>query len=246
MTRLAVLADIHGNADALAAVLQDAASHAPDALVNLGDCFSGPLDAARTADLLAGAGFAATVRGNHDCYLCDPDKMDAWDRLAHPRLSGATFAWLAALPATAVIDDSFLCHASPQTDEDYWLEAYTPDGTARRAPLDQITGRAAGIPQTLMLCGHTHVARAVHLADGRLVVNPGSVGCPGYTDHDVSTIRHVCAGTPHAAYAILDRKGSQWSVSHRLVPYDTAPAIALARAAGLDDWVQALSTGWIG
>jgi predicted phosphodiesterase len=246
MTRLAVLSDIHGNADALAAVLQDAASHAPDALVNLGDCFSGPLDAARTADLLAGAGFAATVRGNHDRYLCQPDKMDAWDRLAHPHLSAGTFAWLATLPATAVIDDAFLCHATPQTDEAYWLEAYTLDGTARRAILDQITERAVSIPQSLMLCGHTHVARAVHLADGRLVVNPGSVGCPGYTDHDVATIRHVCAGTPHASYAILDRKGAQWSVSHRLVPYDSAPAIARARAAGLDDWVQALSTGWIG
>ena len=245
MTRLAVLADIHGNADALAAVLVDVLDQSPDALVNLGDCFSGPLDAARTAHLLAGTHVAATVRGNHDRWLADPVAMDDWDKLAIPHLSPETLAWLANLPATAVVDDAFLCHATPQDDLSYWLEAYTPDGTARRAPLDKITARAKDIPQSLMLCGHTHVARAVRLPDGRLVVNPGSVGCPGFTDHSAPSIRYVCAGTPYAAYAILDRVGAYWTVNHRLVPYDTTNAVARARAAGFNDWVQALDTGWI-
>ena len=245
MTRLAVLADIHGNADALSAVFVDILDQSPDALVNLGDCFSGPLDAARTAHLLAGTSFAATVRGNHDRWLSDPNAMDAWDQRALTQLSPETLGWLATLPATAVVDDAFLCHATPQNDLSYWLEAYTPDGAARRAPLDKITARARDIPQTLLLCGHTHVARAVRLADGRLVVNPGSVGCPGFTDHSAPSPRHVCAGTPFAAYAILDRQGAQWTVSHRLVSYDTTNAVARARAAGFSDWMQALDTGWI-
>ena len=245
MTRLAVLADIHGNADALSAVFMDILDQSPDALVNLGDCFSGPLDAARTAHLLAGTSFAATVRGNHDRWLSDPNAMDAWDKRALTQLSPETLGWLATLPATAVVDDAFLCHATPQNDLSYWLEAYTPDGAARRAPLDKITARARDIPQTLLLCGHTHVARTVRLADGRLVVNPGSVGCPGFTDHSAPSPRHVCAGTPFAAYAILDRQGAQWTVSHRLVSYDTTNAVARARAAGFSDWMQALDTGWI-
>jgi diadenosine tetraphosphatase ApaH/serine/threonine PP2A family protein phosphatase len=245
MTRLAVLADIHGNADALAAVLVDVHNQSPDALLNLGDCFSGPLDAARTAHLLAGTQFAATVRGNHDRWLADPNAMDEWDRRAHPQLAPETLTWLASLPATAVIDDAFLCHATPQDDLSYWLEAYTPDGTARRANLDRITSRANGIPQSLLLCGHTHVARSVRLTDGRLVVNPGSVGCPGFTDRSAPSPRHVCAGTPYACYAILDRHGASWTVNHRLVPYDTTSAVARARAAGFEDWVQALGTGWI-
>ena len=245
MTRLAVLADIHGNADALSAVFVDILDQSPDALVNLGDCFSGPLDAARTAHLLAGTSFAATVRGNHDRWLSDPNAMDAWDKRALTQLSPETLGWLATLPATAVVDDAFLCHATPQNDLSYWLEAYTPDGAARRAPLDKITARARDIPQTLLLCGHTHVARAVRLADGRLVVNPGSVGCPGFTDHSAPSPRHICAGTPFAAYAILDRQGAHWTVSHRLVSYDTTNAVARARAAGFSDWMQALDTGWI-
>lgn len=48
--RLAVLADIHGNADALEAVRADLARQSPDLVVNLGDCLSGPLEVERTAE----------------------------------------------------------------------------------------------------------------------------------------------------------------------------------------------------
>ena len=47
--RLAVLADIHGNLDALQAVLADLARQSPDLIVNLGDCLSGPLWPLETA-----------------------------------------------------------------------------------------------------------------------------------------------------------------------------------------------------
>ena len=54
-----------------------------------------------------------------------------------------------------------------------------------------------------MLCGHSHIARAVRLSDGRLIVNPGSVGSPGY--RDIHPFPHVMeAGTPDARYAILE------------------------------------------
>ncbi len=46
--------------------------------------------------------------------------------------------------------------------------------------LEAIEKAAEGIGQSLILCAHTHIARAVKLRDGRMVVNPGSVGCPGY------------------------------------------------------------------
>jgi putative phosphoesterase len=242
--RLAVFSDVHGNADALAAVLTDIKAHAPDITLNLGDCLSGPLEAERTAEMLFAADVTATVRGNHDRYLGDPALMDEWDRLALPQLSQATKAWLASLPAQVVMEDVFACHAAPNSDETYWIEAHTADGVARRASLETILAKAEGIGQSLMLCGHTHVARALRLPDGRLVLNPGSVGCPGYTDSGVAG-RHVFAGTPFAAYAVLDRVKGEWAVTQRFVPYDTSRAVEMARAAGLTDWVAALSTGWI-
>lgn len=243
--RLAVIADIHGNADALAAVLADVAAFAPDAIVNLGDCFSGPLDAARTADLLDGAGIAVTVRGNCDRYLCDPAAMEMWDKVAFPHLSEQTRGWLAALPTTAMIDDVFLCHATPLDDETPWLDAHTDAGATSRKSQDWIAGHADGISQSVMLCGHTHTPRVAGLPDGRMVVNPGSVGCPGYISRTGQVVQSVCTGTPLAAYAILDRGGSTWSVMQRHIPYDTAPAMLRARAAGFDDWVRVLETGWL-
>ena len=58
------------------------------------------------------------------------------------------------------------------------------------------------------------------------------------------TTRSITAprpGTPHASYAILDRRGSDWAVSFRRIPYDTTRAAARAQAR--PDWVAALSTG---
>jgi predicted phosphodiesterase len=40
--RVAVIADIHGNLDALEAVIADIRQQAPDLVLNLGDCISGP------------------------------------------------------------------------------------------------------------------------------------------------------------------------------------------------------------
>lgn len=243
--RVAVLSDIHGNADALEAVLQDVSRRAPDAIVNLGDCFSGPLDIQRTHELLSKAEIAATVRGNHDRALLDPAAMDGWDRMSAPEVTAQMRDWLATLPATAVLDEVFLCHATPQDDTGYWLDAYTDDGIARRADLAAIEAKAAGVTQRVMLCGHTHVARMLHLPGGRLIVNPGSIGSPGYVDDAPRTARRISAGTPAASYATLDRIGGTWTASLHLVPYDTGPAIALARAHGASDWVRALTTGWL-
>ena len=242
--RLAVIADVHGNADALTATLADIRLHAPDAIINLGDCFSGPLDVARTAELLDGAGITLTVRGNHDRLLLDPPAMDTWDRAAHPRLAPATFDWLATLPANAILGDVFCCHATPYDDLTFWMETFAPPQPRQRESLSRIIDRAAGVTQSLMLCGHTHIARAVSLPDGRMIVNPGSVGCPGFHD-DTPVPYQISAGTPHAAYALVDHGPQGWSVSHRLIPYDRSGAIAMARAAGFDDWVSALSTGWV-
>ncbi len=85
--RLAVLADVHGNLDALHAVLDDLKTQSPDLTVNLGDCLSGPLWPAETADLLIGLGWP-TVRGNHDRWLiAPPDPVGPWEADALPHLS---------------------------------------------------------------------------------------------------------------------------------------------------------------
>jgi predicted phosphodiesterase len=238
--RLAVLADVHGNIDALHAVLDDLATQSPDLTVNLGDCLSGPLWPAETADLLIGLGWP-TVRGNHDRWLSSPpDPVGPWEADALPHLARSHFEWLAHLPATLTVADAFLCHATPSSDTTYWLHHVRPDGTFALSPLSRVATFAEGVGQPLILCGHTHLAAAVRLPDGRLIANLGSVGCPAYED-DHPVHHRAEAGTPHACYAILDRRGADWAISFRRIPYDTSRAVARAQAR--PDWAAALSTG---
>ena len=60
----------------------------------------------------------------------------------------------------------------------------------RAATQAEATERAGtalqGIAQALILCGHTHMPCMLRLADGRLIVNPGSVGLQGFDDdHEI-------------------------------------------------------------
>lgn len=240
--RLAVVSDIHGNLDALMAIIDDLNGQSPDLVVNLGDCLSGPLWPAETADLLMTLPWV-TVRGNHDRWLVSPPAvLGAWEVQALPDLSYAHLEWLADLPATSVVEDIFLCHATPQDDVTYWMEQPGTDGELHRAALQDITERAFGIQQSLLLCGHSHVARVVRLLDGRLILNPGSVGAPGFTDDDPP--HRMAAGTPFASYAIVDRTVLGWEPSLHMVAYD--PSRAVAKAAADRDWAEALATGWVG
>ena len=244
--RFAAIADVHGNPLALEAVIADIRAHGIDDIVNLGDMASGPLDARRTVDALMALG-ATNVRGNHDRYLVEqkPDEMWPSDRVAHAQLDEVHLDWLRSLPATASFRNSvYLCHATPSDDNVYWLETVMPDGAVRISPIEAIERTAQGIEQSLILCGHSHIPRAVKLRDGRMVVNPGSVGCPGYRDS--VPFPHVMeTWTPDACYAILELRTGRWQVTFRHVPYDHEAMAALARQNQRLEWASALATGWV-
>jgi diadenosine tetraphosphatase ApaH/serine/threonine PP2A family protein phosphatase len=244
--RFAAIADVHGNYLALEAVIADIRSQGIEMIVDLGDMASGALDARRTLDAMMALG-AIHVRGNHDRYLIDrpPEKMGSWDRPAHVQLDERHLDWLRSLPQSRVFHDQvFLCHATPASDEVYWLETVLPDGTVRMATLESIEKVASDIAQRLILCAHSHIARAVRLRDGRLIVNPGSVGCPGYRDSH--PYPHVMeAGTPDARYAILELVDGDWRIAFRHVPYDHRAMADLALRNGKPELASALATGWV-
>jgi diadenosine tetraphosphatase ApaH/serine/threonine PP2A family protein phosphatase len=242
--KLAAIADIHGNCVALEAVLADIAALGISDIVNLGDHLSGPLEAQRTADLLIARGFPS-IRGDQDRVLAELGSAGASRRMDHKQLEQKHLDWLASLPPTLIYrDDIFLCHGSPNSDAAFWLDRVTADGKIEASPIREIEAEAAGVAASLMLCGHTHIPRAVRLRDGRLVVNPGSVGCPGY-DSPKPVYHKSQTGTPDACYAILDRSPRGWSVTFRYVPYDHLSMAQMARRNGLPVWADALATGWV-
>ena len=242
--KIGIIADIYGNGAALDAVLAELDAQGVDAIVNLGDLLGGPLDARGTMDRLA-ARPMLSVRGNHDRVmgLRQTALADASDRIANAQITNGDRDWLAELPETAILNgEIFLCHGTPQSDMDYWLEQVVP-GHAVLAPRPQIEAAAAGLDFPMLLCGHSHRQRTVRLADGRLILNPGSVGCPGFS-WDIPAPHVMQSGTPDAACAIMERAKGQW-ISHLLhVPYDASAMVALARQHGSDEWARVVATGW--
>ena len=243
--RIAVVADIHGNVRALRAVMDDVKQLAPDTVVNLGDCVSGPLEAAETADVLMSLAWT-TIRGNHDRQLLElpPEKMGRSDAAAFAELKNHHHAWLSTLEEIATIEDIFLCHGTPGSDTTYLLETVEQDGEVRLATQAEVSRRLGSEHAPVILCGHTHVPRFVRLSDGRTVINPGSVGLQAFSD--LEPFNHSTeTGAPHARYAVLERAkaADPWQVSFRIVAYDWGGAAGRAAEKGREDWAHALRTG---
>ena len=231
--KVAVISDIHGNRLALEAVLDDIGRQRVDAIFNLGDLLSGPLEPNWVADILMDLDIP-TVRGNHDrALIAEPADMGAVDRFARAQLEERHLAWLKALPPTlAMLDDIFLCHGTPMSDEEFWLDGWWEGRTVTTPDEASVAARAEGFDFPVMLCGHTHVARAVRLRDGRVIVNPGSVGLQ---------FNH---GSPDARYATIELRDGLYYPSLHAVPYDHFAAARLAEANGFPQWREALVTGW--
>ncbi|MRV75515.1 metallophosphoesterase [Duganella sp. FT92W] len=245
--RIAAMSDIHGNLWALEAVLADIARRGADVIVNLGDIVSGPLLPGETADRLMALALP-TIAGNHERQVLThaPERMGASDLYAHQQLTQKQREWLAGLPATLRLNaDVQMVHGTPGSDLIYWLETVTEPQGMRPATHAEVVERAAGAEAPLVLCGHTHVPRAVQLEDGRLIVNPGSVGLQAYDD-DMPYPHVVENGTPHARYALLEKGDAGWRVELVAVPYDFRAAAELAERNGRPDWAVALRTGRMG
>ncbi|HEU4959526.1 MAG TPA: metallophosphoesterase family protein [Sphingomonas sp.] len=243
--KIAIISDIHGNIAALDAVLADIAARKVEQIVNLGDICSGGLFPRETANRLMPLGLP-TIRGNHERQVLTQarERMGPSDRHAAEQLRPDQLDWLAALPATLQLsDDVLLVHGTPDSDLAYFLETVTEDGL-RPASEAEIEARAGAVDAAVILCGHTHVQRAVTRRDGRLIVNPGSVGLPAFDDDH--PFRHVVeAGSPHARYAILSGGNGGWSAELVAIAYDWEQAARAAEANGRADWGRALRSGRI-
>jgi predicted phosphodiesterase len=244
--RLAVIADIHGNLAALEAVLADVKPHGVDAILNLGDCASGPLWPRETMDLLETLGLP-TVRGNHDRWVAETprERMYPSDAFAFNRLSPAQRTALGALPARVDFGDGIAAvHGTLADDNQYLLEDVVAGALALGKP-EAIAQRLSVIASGMLLCGHSHQPRVAHGPGGVLVVNPGSVGCPAYADPTPPTPHVSETGSPHARYALLTKKAARWRVDLVAVEYDWDRAAACAAANGRHEWARALATGYV-
>jgi putative phosphoesterase len=222
-TRLAVLADLHGNGDALRAVLADLdGCGGADRLLVLGDIVLLGPDPDQVVELLT-ARDGIGVYGNTDRFLLDTDwpafqpqsEEDEADRAlcvwALDQLSERAQAWLRDLPFQRELEVDgqrlLLVHASPRSDRDV-IQADTPE--------DDVIEMMDGVRTDLLLLGHTHDPFDRSVGAVRLV-NPGAVGYPR-------------SQTGTARYALVAWDG-RWRVEFRLVRYEIEETIARLLAA---------------
>ena len=235
--RIAVISDIHGNVRALEAVLADIARRAPDTTVNLGDCVTSPLWPRETFELLESLSLP-TVRGNHDRVMAEPPEAWRIPSVVFTRdaLTEEQRTVLGALPPSVAVADGVLAvHGTPASDTRYLLEDKV-DGRLVLATADALGGRLGDVRAELILCGHSHHQHVAADRGGRLVLNPGSVGCPRYSDNDDRLLNE--AGSPHARYAVATRGRSGWSVELIVLEYDWAEVVEQAIRNGRQDWAQ--------
>lgn len=244
--RLAVVADIHGNLPALDAIVDDMGRRNVDAVINLGDCVSGPLWPRETLARLQSLKWP-TVRGNHDRAVGEGprDRLGGSDGFAFDALEPAGRAWLRDLPSAYGRHAGIRAfHACPDNDNAYLLENQHGSMLVPSRP-ETIAKRLGRTEAALVLTAHSHLPRLVQLPDGPWILNPGSVGCPAYDDDSTDPPHSSEVGSPSARYAIVERASSGPLVALLSIPYDHAAAAARADSNGRSDWGHALRTGLV-
>lgn len=246
MPKIAVLSDIHANIWALEAVLEDIHTRGIATMINLGDTLYGPLAPGDTFERLRDVEMIS-VSGNQDRLIVDTPSAETAD---HPTLASvrealpaAALTWLRRMPAQTVFNEEvFICHGVPGSDRIYMLEDVATGRPMLRTP-EAIASLLEGVDLPVILCGHSHLPRLVQLPDGRLVINPGSVGLPAYADE--KPLPHRMENhAPHARYAVIEKTVSGWNAEFITRAYPWPQAVTAANQQGRPDWARSLATGW--
>jgi diadenosine tetraphosphatase ApaH/serine/threonine PP2A family protein phosphatase len=243
--KIAVMSCIHGNYEALKAVLSDIDTQKVGKIFCLGDLVGyGPypnqvVEMIRTLDIptCQGCWDEDIVEGLNSCECSYPSVLaEKRGRLAHEwtnqEIYPETRVFLATLPMVIQEDNLCFVHGSPHSQHEYLL----PDINAFTA-LERVLSTGADV----MFCGHTHVPYVRTLSEGQFqirishsgsgpsktgrfeaplkrLINAGSVGEP----------RH---GQTHATYVIYDTETQ--AVALREVVYDHQKTCAAILEKGL-------------
>lgn len=233
--RFAVFSDVHGNIQALNAVLADMDQRGPfDVIVFAGDLVYGGADPQACVNALRERDIPA-VYGNTDEFLWNAieipesatgERFDRWTAFVgavawtREHLDNDSMEWLQSLPfelrykATArPIDDLLVVHANPKNVTDIIL----PNRIMQRERLgeikqedDVVAELLLGVTAKTIVFGHVHVPN-IREVDEYVLVNISSVSRPQDDDW-------------RAKYGILTFEMGEWVAEHVHVEYDIEAA----------------------
>ncbi len=214
MTRIAILADIHGNLPAFEAALKHVAQQSPDLILLAGDIIIGSPDSQACWQLAVSLG-CPMLRGNHERYASHygtPKALPLWSQQQFAplqwsvaQLSEQERQQMENLPLQYRLPEApglFFVHASERDDHDT-VASYTPE-----TRLSEMFPTAR---EPYLIRAHNHYGQ-VRVWQNRFIITCGSVGLP-LDSH------------PTAQYLLLDQQKSGWNIQHMAVPYPVEAAL---------------------
>ncbi len=215
MSRLAVLADIHGNLPAFEAALKHVSQQKVDQIIIAGDIINGSPNS-KACWTLALSLACPILRGNHERYVAyfgtskaSPQwSMDQFAPLhwAVEQLSQQDRQYMEQLPLHYRLPEFpnlFICHATERDDHDA-VESHTPEKV-----LNDMFPTAQ---ERFIIRAHNHYGQ-VRVWKKGYIITCASVGLP-------------IDGNPTAQYLLLDQEKNGWNIQHQSVPYQLDDTIS--------------------
>ena len=215
--KIAVISDIHGNMEAIEAVMEDIKKQECEKLFVLGDfAMAGP-EPKEAVNYFMKKQFdpnVVMIQGNTDEMIVNYN-FDLYDSLKEKApamaealksdssiLQSAEKNFLAGLPVQKdiVVDGVkiLLVHGSPRKNN----EDILPD-----TPLTTVEEMLINVEADVVLCGHTHIPCGFQTSKKQTVVNAGSIGRP-FTPN------------PKSCYLTITIENGKYVFEHHFVDYD--------------------------
>ena len=222
--KIAIISDIHGNMQALKAVIRHIKRQKCDKVIGLGDyAMAGPqpvetvdwfIDAKENQEFIL-------IQGNTDKLIAEFEE-DIFQAVKqkYPIMANALrndvelLNWrhkdfLRSLPNQLNLQFGgikfLLVHGSPRrNNEDIMPET----------PMEILEEMIKDVEADIILCGHTHIPCGFQTPTKKTVINVGSVGRP-------------FTAQPEACYAIITVENEKFMVQHHFVKYDNEEAAEL-------------------
>lgn len=207
--KIAVLSDIHGNMEALEAVLEHIKTESVDKIFICGDLAMAGPEPAKTIEFIKSLD-ATLIQGNTDEMIVKniipPNEVMANAlKYAQDEINDEQKDFLANLPvshAEKIEDVSLLfVHGSPRRNNEDILPEQSPEKIA-----EMITDTT----QDIIFCGHTHLPCGYQI-EKQTVVNVGSVGRPFSEE-------------PKSCYVTVNINKNEAEILHHFVDYDVKKA----------------------
>lgn len=233
--KILVFADVHGNATALEAVLNQERDF--DSVIFLGDAVSPGPQPNEALELLASLE-GVFIEGNHERSLLDasstarwPDGFKAFMEWTRVEFEPSGFDFLRSFEKSTELKVDGLTIRCVHGDENKEARHLLPD-----SPSDSFSPLMSEHSPTTVLFGHSHIQFKREIAD-QILINVGSVG------------QNRC-GHVVACYGLI----TDGVFSHRHIEYDPQPWLdALDRVAALNQYAdfkawfrQQMQTGFAG